>query len=228
MANAAEKFLSAVLAFAGTDHSAEAVATFHAEVGTIHHSTRTANSTAALKRVATDHGPMAVIAVVDALDTIPGAESATRTVSLSDESVASLRSTAAGYVLATFAEDAIADMVAPIPEDERGLATEWLSSLSDRIAALIEKAPTGTRQNIDGSLSDLIGSGALAIGTTLYGSGKYSGVAGEVTADGIMIDGEVYANPSAAYRAATGLASSNGWHGWRIGAADGVRLGTLR
>jgi hypothetical protein len=78
-------------------------------------------------------------------------------------------------------------------------------------------------------LAELIASGRLPIGTSLYHpirTRHYRTTRATVVAGGIEVSGKVYGSPSAAARAITGN-SINGWRFWRV-ESSGEEIGSIR
>ena len=95
-------------------------------------------------------------------------------------------------------------------------------------------APTGDastpgRVTFNAKFSDLVSSGLIRAGETLYLRQGAVEATGTVTADGeIVVRGVSYKSPSAAAANALQLQSSNGWTTWRVGGPTGVSLDVLR
>ena len=78
-------------------------------------------------------------------------------------------------------------------------------------------------------LSDLVSSGLLLAGKTLYLNQRGKIATGTVTVDGeIIVDGVTFRSPSAAAAKALEVQSSNGWVAWRVGGLTGPFLDAFR
>lgn len=85
------------------------------------------------------------------------------------------------------------------------------------------------RVTFPAKFGDLVSSGLIRAGETLYLKQGRTEARGSVTADGeIVVRGVAYKSPSSAAASALGLQSSNGWITWRVGALDGPTLDSLR
>lgn len=79
------------------------------------------------------------------------------------------------------------------------------------------------------TVADLVSSGLLQAGHTLYLSQAGKEAEGSVTADGeIIVRGVSYKSPSTAAAKALELQSSNGWVTWKLGNPSSPPLDTLR
>lgn len=77
--------------------------------------------------------------------------------------------------------------------------------------------------------SDLVSSGLVRAGESLFLKQGRVEARGSVTADGeIVVKGVAYKSPSSAAASALGLQSSNGWITWRVGSAKGPNLDLFR
>lgn len=77
--------------------------------------------------------------------------------------------------------------------------------------------------------SDLVSSGLIRAGETLFLKQGSTEAQGNVTADGeIVVRGVAYKSPSSAAANALGLQSSNGWTTWRVGSLHGPSIDSLR
>ena len=95
-----------------------------------------------------------------------------------------------------------------------------------------DEAPSnasGGRMTFNAKFADLVSSGLLRGGETLYLRQGAVEETGTVTADGeIVVRGVAYKSPSAAAANALHLQSSNGWITWHVGSLAGVTLDVLR
>lgn len=89
--------------------------------------------------------------------------------------------------------------------------------------------PVPERASFPVKFSDLVSSGLIRAGETLFlKQGGTSGT-GTVTADGeIVVRGVAFKSPSGAAASALGLQSSNGWTTWRVSQPTGPTLDSLR
>lgn len=94
-----------------------------------------------------------------------------------------------------------------------------------------ESASTGApgRANFNAKFADLVSSGLVRAGETLYVKQGRVEERATVTADGeIVVRGVAYRSPSAAAANALRLQSSNGWTVWRVGSPSGRALDSYR
>ena len=88
---------------------------------------------------------------------------------------------------------------------------------------------TPGRVTFNAKFADLVSSGLIRAGESLYLQQGAVEATGTVTADGeIVVRGVAYKSPSAAAANALRLQSSNGWTTWRVGGPTGVPLDVLR
>jgi hypothetical protein len=103
-------------------------------------------------------------------------------------------------------------------------------------ASTTREAPAPAQQQRGDSrrvgLPDLVAAGLLAVGADLVWSRPRMGLEyrARITPEGriALPDGREFATPSAAAMAAAGIASSDGWHAWRVGSARGRMLDDVR
>lgn len=89
--------------------------------------------------------------------------------------------------------------------------------------------PVPGRASFSAKFADLVSSGLIRAGETLYLKQGVVEETGTVTADGeIVVRGVSYRSPSSAAANALRLQSSNGWTSWRVGSPSGMLLDALR
>lgn len=94
---------------------------------------------------------------------------------------------------------------------------------------LVTTSPAGKRATYKVKLADLVSSGLLRAGESLYLRQGGVEASGTVTSDGeVIVKGVAHTSPSAASSNALGVQSSNGWILWHVGAHSGMPLDRLR
>lgn len=93
----------------------------------------------------------------------------------------------------------------------------------------VDVTPATGRVFFPVKFSDLVSSGLIQAGETLYLKQGLAEGTGTVTADGeIVVHGVAYRSPSSAAANALNLQFSNGWTTWRVGKPTGPYLDSLR